>query len=295
MNDKNRVCPVELSGGLDNVVRRWLQNPSKLLRPYVVRGMTALDFGCGPGFFTMEMAKMVGKSGRVIACDLQDGMLQKLRGKITGSELEGIITLHKCPADRIGVTDPVDFVLIFYMLHEVPDQEKYLKEMAALLKPKGKILLVEPPFHVSKSEFETTLQKAKAAQLTVVESPKVFMGRTAVLTYLPLRQAGVRNHFSGKEEHAMPGTIIYYFSATGNSLVVARAIAEKLGDTELVPMVHQDAEKPLPGTQRVGLVFPVYVFGLPLIVARFIKKLRIPNDTYVFAVAAHGGMPSSTP
>ena len=113
MNDKNRVCPVELSGGLDNVVRRWLQNPSKLLRPYVVRGMTALDFGCGPGFFTMEMAKMVGKSGRVIACDLQDGMLQKLRGKITGSELEGIITLHKCPADRIGVTDPVDFVLIF--------------------------------------------------------------------------------------------------------------------------------------------------------------------------------------
>jgi ubiquinone/menaquinone biosynthesis C-methylase UbiE len=181
MKDKNRVCPVELSGGLDNVVRRWLQNPSKLLRPYVVRGMTALDFGCGPGFFTMEMAKMVGKSGRVIACDLQDGMLQKLRDKITGSELKGIITLHKCPVDRIGVTDPVDFVLIFYMLHEVPDQEKYLKEIAALLKPNGKILLVEPPFQVSKSEFEATLNKAKAAHLAVVESPKVFMGRTAVL------------------------------------------------------------------------------------------------------------------
>lgn len=181
MKDKNRVCPVELSGGLDNVVRRWLQNPSKLLRPYVVQGMTALDFGCGPGFFTMEMAKMVGKSGRVIACDLQDGMLQKLRNKITGSELEGIITLHKCPADRIGVSELVDFVLIFYMLHEVPDQEKYLKEIAALLKPNGKILLVEPLFHVSKSEFEATLNKAKAAHLAMIESPKVFMGRTAVL------------------------------------------------------------------------------------------------------------------
>ena len=124
-----------------------------------------------------------GENGRQIRPGdrLQDGMLQKLRDKITGSELKGIITLHKCPVDRIGVTDPVDFVLIFYMLHEVPDQEKYLKEIAALLKPNGKILLVEPPFHVSKSEFEATLNKAKAAHLAVVESPKVFMGRTAVL------------------------------------------------------------------------------------------------------------------
>jgi ubiquinone/menaquinone biosynthesis C-methylase UbiE len=185
VRDKNRVCPVELSGSLDNRIRRWLQNPRKILQPYVHEGMVALDFGCGPGFFTLEMAGLVGKAGRVIACDLQDGMLEKLRAKIRGSVqgsgLEDVITLHRCREDRIGVTDAVDFVLVFYMLHEVPDQERYLKEISSLLKPGGKVLLVEPPFHVSKKEFAETVRKAKAAGLEPVESPKVFLGRTAVL------------------------------------------------------------------------------------------------------------------
>jgi Ribosomal protein L11 methylase len=61
--DALRVCPVERAGGLDNWVRRWLQNPRKFLAPYVSKGMTVLDMGCGPGFFSLEMASMVGVSG----------------------------------------------------------------------------------------------------------------------------------------------------------------------------------------------------------------------------------------
>lgn len=74
-NSKNRVCPVERAGSLDNIFRRWLQNPWKILRPYIKEGMTVLDFGCGPGYFTIAMAQMVGTSGWVIAVDLQEGML----------------------------------------------------------------------------------------------------------------------------------------------------------------------------------------------------------------------------
>ena len=92
----------------------------------------------------------------------------------------------------------------------------------------------------------------------------------------------------------MPNTIIYYFSATGNSLVIARTIAERLGDSKLVPMTHMDSFPPTPDTTRIGLVFPVYIFGLPLIVTRFIEKLKAPANTYLFAVAASGGMPCST-
>nr|CBH38630.1 hypothetical protein BSM_21070 [uncultured archaeon] len=44
--------------------------------------MTALDLGCGPGFFSVEMAIMVGEYGLVIATDLQEGLLQKLKNKI---------------------------------------------------------------------------------------------------------------------------------------------------------------------------------------------------------------------
>ena len=80
----NRVCPVEIAGGLDNFVRRLLQNPQKLLRPHIREGMTVLDLGCGPGFFSIEIAKLLNNSGKVIAADLQEGMLDKLRKKIKG-------------------------------------------------------------------------------------------------------------------------------------------------------------------------------------------------------------------
>ena len=81
-NRNNRVCPVERAGSLDNRVRKWLQNPKKILEPYITEGMIVLDVGCGPGFFSIDMAQMVGNSGRVIASDLQEGMLQKVRNKI---------------------------------------------------------------------------------------------------------------------------------------------------------------------------------------------------------------------
>jgi len=82
--DKNkRVCPVEHAGSLDNIFRKWLHNPDKLLKNYVKDGITALDVGCGPGLFSIEMAAMVGKNGRVIAADLQEGMLKKLKNKIS--------------------------------------------------------------------------------------------------------------------------------------------------------------------------------------------------------------------
>ncbi|MBW2739492.1 MAG: class I SAM-dependent methyltransferase, partial [Deltaproteobacteria bacterium] len=116
---KEHVCPVEIAGHLDSGIRRWLQNPEKILRPYIEEGMTVLDMGCGPGFFSIDMAQMVGKSGRVIAADLQEGMLQKVRDKIKGTEFEKRITLHQCEKNKIGVSEYVDFVLLFYMVHEI--------------------------------------------------------------------------------------------------------------------------------------------------------------------------------
>ena len=155
MSDRNnRVCPVEKAGSLDNRIRRWLQNPLKILRPYIEEGMTVLDLGCGPGFFSIDMAQMVGNSGRVIASDLQEGMLQKLRVKIHGTELENRITLHKCEEHKIAVSENPDFVLAFYVVHEIPNQEGFFNEIETILKPNRQVLIVEPPFHVSKTAFE---------------------------------------------------------------------------------------------------------------------------------------------
>jgi ubiquinone/menaquinone biosynthesis C-methylase UbiE len=178
---KNHVCPMEEAGCLDIRIRRWFQNPRKILTPHVKKGMTVLDFGCGPGFFTTDLARLVGASGRVIAADLQEGMLDRLRMKIQGTELRDRIYLHKCEANQIGLSEKVDFVLAFYMLHELPDQEGFFNEIAEILKVKGRVFIVEPPFHVSKTAFEKTIRKAQNTGFVLAERPKVFLSKTAVL------------------------------------------------------------------------------------------------------------------
>jgi ubiquinone/menaquinone biosynthesis C-methylase UbiE len=143
--------------------------------------MTVLDFGCGPGYFTVDIAQMVGKSGRVIAADLQEGMLQKLRDKIHETEIEKRITLHRTEENKIGLSEKIDFALAFYVVHEIPNQGEFFKELESILQPGGQVLVVEPPFHVSKSAFAETIGKAGDAGFKPVKGPKVLFSKTAIL------------------------------------------------------------------------------------------------------------------
>jgi ferredoxin len=85
---------------------------------------------------------------------------------------------------------------------------------------------------------------------------------------------------------------IYFFSGTGNSLHAAKLIAERLGECELVA-VRKGSDTKIPaGLECVGFVFPVYYWGLPVMVAEFLKAAEFPSqgDTYYFAVATMGGI-----
>jgi ubiquinone/menaquinone biosynthesis C-methylase UbiE len=175
------ICPVEKAVGLDNSVRRFLQNPQKIVAPYIHNGMTVLDLGCGPGFFSIEIAKLLIDSGKVIAADLQEGMLEKVRQKIKGSKFEQRIFLHKCKEESIDLKEKVDFVLAFYMIHEVPDQDKIFRELKAILKPNGHIFVIEPKVHVSKKSFESMIERIKGLGLEINDRPKVFFSRTIIL------------------------------------------------------------------------------------------------------------------
>jgi len=178
---KHRVCPVEHAGVLDFSFRKLLQNPRKILGPYLREGMTALDLGCGPGFFTLALARLVGEEGRVVAADLQAGMLEKAKAKIEGAGLAGRVRFHQCRSERIGLSEPFDFILVFYMLHEVPDQLLFLRETKGLLKPNGAILLVEPNFHVSPREFRESIAIMEQAGFAVRAEPKIRFSRSVVL------------------------------------------------------------------------------------------------------------------
>lgn len=181
MNDSTRVCSWRHAWGLDNWVRKLVQNPYKIVGGYIKEGQTVLDLGCGPGMFSMAMAEMVGEKGKVIAVDIQDEMLQMLRQKIEHTELESRIRTHKSSPDKIGISEKADFALAFYMVHEVPDKERFLREVATILKPQGKLLIVEPKFHVSKSSFEETINIAQSAGLNLVSRPSIFFSRAALL------------------------------------------------------------------------------------------------------------------
>jgi len=182
-NEQNpKVCPVERAGALDSELRKFVQNPQKILRPFIKEGMTVLDVGCGPGFFSVEIAKMLNGTGKVIAADVQKGMLDIIRGKIRGTTLEQRIELHQSDYERIGVVENVDFVLAFYMIHEVRNQKRFIEELASILKPNGLMLIIEPKFHVSKKAFGTMVDMIKEIGFAVVDNPKVFISRAIALT-----------------------------------------------------------------------------------------------------------------
>lgn len=87
---------------------------------------------------------------------------------------------------------------------------------------------------------------------------------------------------------------IFYFSGTGNSLKTARDIAAELGDCRVtsIPKVIDKEVDLSPGC--IGLAYPVYMFGMPLIVSKFIKQLKGAKDKYIFAVATCGGKAGNT-
>ncbi|HPB25341.1 MAG TPA: class I SAM-dependent methyltransferase [Bacteroidales bacterium] len=179
-----KVCPVEIAGMLDNSFRRLFQNPGKIIAPHVSKGMTVLDLGCGPGFFSIEIAKKLHDSGKVIAADIQEGMLEKVRKKIKGTDIEYCIEIHKCKDDTIGITQKVDLIFAFWVIHEMPELDRQFEELISILKPGGKIYIIEPKFHVSKKAFEDMIAKLKNFGFEIVDRPEVFFSRTVLLTLI---------------------------------------------------------------------------------------------------------------
>ena len=178
---QKHLCPTWGAVGLDNFFRKLAHHPQKILKPFIKEGMTVVDVGCGPGFFSLEMAKMLHGTGKVIAADVQEGMLEIVRKKIEGTALAQTVELHQSDFEQIGIVEKADFILAFWMVHEVRNQEKFIKELASMLKPDGLIFIAEPKLHVTKKEFGKMVDITKENGLTIIESPKVFFSRTIVL------------------------------------------------------------------------------------------------------------------
>ncbi len=176
------VCPSTFSGSLDNFLRRLAHKPGKILKPFIKEGMVVLDMGCGPGYFTKEMARLVGDGGKVIAADLQQGMLEKMTRKVRDYGFESRVESHLCQPESTGIKRKVDFILTFWMVHEVPDQTLFFNEMKSLLNPGGKILIAEPKIHVTKKAFSEMIKRIESAGFRVTDRPDITISRSVVIS-----------------------------------------------------------------------------------------------------------------
>lgn len=181
---KGDVCSHKHSFMLDNLIRKLFQNPARITGPYIKAGDTVVDIGCGPGFFSVEMAKLVGSQGRVLAVDLQEEMLGKLSHKAVLSGLTDIIQPVLCTQERLNIPASIkaDFILAYYMVHETLDKERFFTQVKEVLAPGGRLLVVEPPFHVSKKTFARIEARAIDAGFRILDRPKRKGGMSLLLT-----------------------------------------------------------------------------------------------------------------
>jgi len=178
------VCPWWIGYLLLGPLRRAFQDPTRILSPFVRASMTAIEPGPGMGFFTLDLARLVGPSGRVVAVDIQSRMLETLRRRAAKAGLADRIETRLAPAESLGVDDlagQADFVLAFAVVHELPNAARFFAEVAASLKPGGAMLLAEPTGHVSADAFASELQAAAAAGLAVRQRPPIRSSHAALL------------------------------------------------------------------------------------------------------------------
>ena len=192
MNDLGKICTDKLKirqptcpwwflFTFDNPIRKFYQDPEKILTPYLNQGDLAVDLGCGMGYFSVPMAKLVGETGKVICVDLQAEMLQGLKKRAQRAGLAERIDLHHCTQEQIGVTGPVDFVVAFWMAHEVHHRKEFFDQIYKMLKTGGSLLIAEPYLHVSRRSFQQMRAELLECGFSILDNPGIGFSRSILV------------------------------------------------------------------------------------------------------------------
>jgi ubiquinone/menaquinone biosynthesis C-methylase UbiE len=181
---KPHVCPWWLGYMLISPIRRFLENPEQILGPYVREGMTVLEIGPGMGYYSLPLARLVGRNGRVICVDVQEKMLQNLRKRAAKAGLLDRITTILASDNSLHLEafqSSVDFVFLFAVVHEVPDQVRLFEEVRRAMKPNGLLFFAEPKGHVKPPEFEQSVQLIKSNGLEITKPLNIWRYHSVLL------------------------------------------------------------------------------------------------------------------
>jgi ubiquinone/menaquinone biosynthesis C-methylase UbiE len=177
---EDHTCPWWLCFTFDNPVRGLIQNPFKILNGFVKPGDTILDIGPGMGYFTFPLSQMAGAEGKVIALDIQEGMLKRLEKKILKNKSENIkVKLYD--GNKFNLDERFDFALLFWMYHEVNNKPVFIREIASVMKKNAIILIAEPKIHVNRKKFDDSIRMLTEAGFKIAGEPEVPLSRAVIL------------------------------------------------------------------------------------------------------------------
>ncbi len=109
----------------------------------VKRGMTVCDMGCGNGFYSLQLAKMVGDKGTVLGVDIQPEMLKLLRERMESQGIENVTPILGSFHNPHLPKGQVDLILLVDVYHEFSHPAHMLEAMLDSLAPGGQIVLLE--------------------------------------------------------------------------------------------------------------------------------------------------------
>lgn len=170
METKPHVCPVWIGYLMNNPLRKLQQNPYKLLWEYAIPGTRILEIGPAMGFFSVPMASMIAPDGKLYCVDIQQRMLDKLEARMRKRKLDSITVTILSSPDSMHIEhlkDEIDFCLLAFVVHEIPDQKNFFREIANTMKQGSRALFMEPSWHVKAEDWEKSLKYAAGAGFIV--------------------------------------------------------------------------------------------------------------------------------
>lgn len=129
---------------LDNPRRREMLPPEEILGLFNVKpGEVMADIGCGIGYFTLPAARLLGPEGKVYALDISTIMLAEVIIKQRQEGATNIETIQTGEYDLKLTPESVNIGFMCNVLHEIEEQDRFLKEIHRILKSKGRLLIIE--------------------------------------------------------------------------------------------------------------------------------------------------------
>jgi ubiquinone/menaquinone biosynthesis C-methylase UbiE len=181
----HHVCPWWVGYLITNPIRKLGENPNTILTPYARPGMAAVDIGCGMGFFTLPLARLVGDGGRVVCVDIQEKMLSSLRRRARRKGVDHIVETRMATEEDLPLDDlagEMDLAIAAHVLHETPYPRRFLGQCYQVLRPGGRLLVIEPNGHVTDVEFDASRRLALDAGFAALRDENLKKSRELVLT-----------------------------------------------------------------------------------------------------------------